>query len=147
MSGKEYCSECLHTDSSAATFALVDTGPAGRWATAAIIGSDLIAPHLAVFEVANLLRRHELAGLIGGDQAAEAHADLLDLAIELWPYDLLAPRAWELRHNLSTHDASYVALAEVTGATLVTLDTRIAGDRTRPADQRRRGSTASASIP
>jgi predicted nucleic acid-binding protein len=114
-------------DSSALVAALVDAGPAGRWATAAITGTELIAPHLAVFEVANVLRRHELAGLIGGDQAAQAHADLLDLAIELWPYDLLALRAWELSHNLSVYDASSVALAELTGATLVTLDTRIAG--------------------
>ncbi|MGB3185174.1 MAG: type II toxin-antitoxin system VapC family toxin, partial [Ornithinimicrobium sp.] len=38
---------------------------------------------------------------------------------------LLAPRAWQLRHNLTTYDASYVALAELLGATLVTLDLRI----------------------
>jgi predicted nucleic acid-binding protein len=39
---------------------------------------------------------------------------------------LLAQRTWELRHNLSTYDASYVALAETIDATLVTLDTRLA---------------------
>jgi len=27
----------------------------------------------------------ELAGLVSADQAAQAHADLLDLAIEQWP--------------------------------------------------------------
>jgi len=74
----------------------------------------------------SLQRRHELAGLISADQAAQAHADLLDLAIELWPYGLLAPRAWELRDNLSTYDASYVALAEVLGTGLVTPDRPIA---------------------
>jgi predicted nucleic acid-binding protein len=114
-------------DASALVAVLVDAGAAGRWATAAITGTELIAPHLAVFEVANVLRRHELAGLIGSDQAVQAHGDLLDLPIELWPYDLLALRAWELRHNLSAYDASYVALAELTGTTLVTLDARIAG--------------------
>jgi len=43
---------------------------------------------------------------------------------ELWPYDLLAARAWELRQNLSIYDAAYVALAETTNLTLVTLDRR-----------------------
>jgi predicted nucleic acid-binding protein len=119
LSGRIVC------DSSALVAVLVDAGPAGRWATAAITGTDLIAPHLAVFEAANVLRRHEVAGLIGSDQAAQAHADLLDLPIELWPYDLLASRTRELRRNLSTYDASYVALAELTGATLITLDVRI----------------------
>ncbi len=76
-------------------------------------------------ETANILRRHELAGLISPDQAAQAHADLLDLAIEHWPYELVATRAWELRLNLSIYDASYVALAEFLGATLGTLDQRI----------------------
>jgi len=38
---------------------------------------------------------------------------------------LLAPRAWQLRQNLSIYDAGYVALAELTDATLVTLDRRI----------------------
>jgi predicted nucleic acid-binding protein len=79
-----------------------------------------------MFEVSNILRRHELAGLVSGDQAAQAHADLLELAVEQWPYELVAPRVWELRGNLSSYDAGYVALAELTGATLVTLDRRIA---------------------
>jgi len=41
------------------------------------------------------------------------------------PYVLLAPRAWQLRQNLSIYDAGYVALAELTDATLVALDRRI----------------------
>jgi predicted nucleic acid-binding protein len=57
---------------------------------------------------------------------SQAHADLLDLAIELWPYDLLATRAWELRLKLSIYDATYIALAEITDLTLVTLDKRLA---------------------
>jgi predicted nucleic acid-binding protein len=38
----------------------------------------------------------------------------------------MAARAWELRKNLSVYDAAYVALAERTGMTLVTLDKRLA---------------------
>ncbi|HXD26321.1 MAG TPA: type II toxin-antitoxin system VapC family toxin [Propionibacteriaceae bacterium] len=63
--------------------------------------------------------------LVSADQAAQAHADLLALPIEHWPYELLGPRVWELRKNLSSYDASYVAVAELTQTPLVTLDRRI----------------------
>ncbi|WP_113716623.1 type II toxin-antitoxin system VapC family toxin [Arthrobacter dokdonensis] len=112
-------------DASVVVAVLLDSGPDGRWATDALTGADLAAPNLLPFEAANIIRRHELAALITADQAAQAHADLLDLAIEQWPYDLLAPRAWELRKNLTSYDASYVALAELLGHALVTLDRRI----------------------
>lgn len=105
---------------------LLDAGPDGRWATGALTGADLASPSLFAFEAANIVRRHELAGLVTADQAVQAHADLLDLAVEQWPYELLAPRAWQLRGNLTTYDASYVALAELLEVTLVTLDRGIA---------------------
>jgi predicted nucleic acid-binding protein len=104
---------------------LLDGGPDGRWVTEALEGADLAAPSLVTFEAANVIRRHELAGLVSSDQAAQAHADLLDLDIELWPYGVLAARAWELRHNLTSYDGSYIALAELAEAVLVTLDARI----------------------
>jgi predicted nucleic acid-binding protein len=112
-------------DASALVALLLDAGPDGRWSAQALAGSELAAPSLVGFETANIVRRHELAGLISPDQAAQAHTDLLDLAIEHWPHELLAARAWQLRLNLSIYDASYVALAELLGATLVTLDRRI----------------------
>jgi predicted nucleic acid-binding protein len=114
-------------DASALVALLLDGGPAGRWVTRKLTGAHLAAPSLAGFEVANIVRRHELAGLASPDQAVQAHADLLELAIEQWPYDLLASRAWQLRRNLSIYDAGYVALAELLDAPLVTLDRRIAG--------------------
>lgn len=113
-------------DASALIAVLLDSGPDGRWATDAVTGASLAAPSLLPYEAANIIRRHELAGLASSDQAVQAHADLLALAIEYWPYEVLAPRAWELRSNLTIYDASYVALAEALGATLVTLDRRIA---------------------
>lgn len=114
-------------DASALVALLLDGGSDGRWASDAISGADLVAPSIATFEAANIIRRHELAAVISADQAAQAHMDLVDLAIELWPYELLAGRVWQLRANLSVYDAGYVAVAELTGATLVTLDRRIAG--------------------
>lgn len=113
-------------DASVLVAMLIDGGRAGQWATSALsAANDLIAPHLAVFEAANILRRHQLAELITADQAAQAHADLLALPIELWPYELLASRTWQLRTNLSVYDGSYVALAELTSTPLATLDARI----------------------
>jgi predicted nucleic acid-binding protein len=113
-------------DASALVALLLDAGPDGRWATHELSDADLAAPSLIAYETANIIRRHERAARISSDQAAQAHTDLLDLPIEHWPYELLAPRAWQLRHNLSSYDASYVALAELTSTTLVTIDRRLA---------------------
>ena len=113
-------------DASALVALLLDAGPDGRWATHELSDADLAAPSLIAYETANIIRRHERAARISSDQAAQAHTDLLDLPIEHWPYELLAHRAWQLRHNLSICDASYVALAELTSTTLVTLDRRLA---------------------
>jgi predicted nucleic acid-binding protein len=112
-------------DASAVVALLLDAGADGRWVTDALTGADIAAPSLLAFETSNIIRRQELAGRVSADQAAQAHADMLDLAVEQWPYELLASRVWELRHNLSSYDAAYVALAELSGATLVTLDRRI----------------------
>jgi predicted nucleic acid-binding protein len=112
-------------DASALVALLLDGGPDGRWVTQTLASSELAAPSLSLFESANIIRRQELAKIVSADQAAQAHIDLLDLTIETWPYELLATRAWELRHNLSSYDASYVALAELIGVPLITLDRRI----------------------
>ena len=113
-------------DASAIAALLLDSGPDGEWVTHTIDRSEIAAPALVTYESANVIRRQELAGQISPDQAAQAHADLLDLAIEVWPYDILAARAWELRQNLSIYDATYVALAETAELTLITLDKRLA---------------------
>lgn len=112
-------------DASALVALLADSGPAGRWVAASVAGRALAAPHLAVFEAANVLRRHALAGRLDETQAALTHADLLSLPVELWPYAPLAERAWQLRRNLTVYDAAYVALAEMLDASLITLDARI----------------------
>lgn len=112
-------------DSSAVVALLLDDGQDGRWAAEHLSGARLLAPSLIAFECSNIIRRHELAGLVSPDQAAQAHVDLLELTIEQWPYALLGSRVWELRSNLTSYDASYVAVAEMTGARLVTLDRRI----------------------
>lgn len=112
-------------DASALVAVLLDAGQAGTWVAGRLVGAELYAPAPLPFECANIIRRHELAALISADQAAQAHADLLDMPVALWPFEVLASRAWQLRNNLTIYDAAYVALAEAIGAPLVTLDRRL----------------------
>jgi predicted nucleic acid-binding protein len=65
-------------------------------------------------------------GHLSRSEATLAHADLIALPLDLWPYAPLAERVWELRENLTSYDASYVALAELLDAALITLDVRLA---------------------
>lgn len=119
-------------DASAAVALLVDAGPDGRWAERVLARELLAAPHLMPVEVANILRRAAARGEISADAAALAHADLVALPVELFPYEPFAPRVWELRGNLTAYDAWYVALAEALGAKVATLDgalRRAAGPR------------------
>lgn len=132
-------------DASAVVAALADAGPDGAWA-AEVLGSEpLAAPHLMPVEAANILRRAARAGDLSEDAASLAHVDLVQLPVELFPYEPLAGRAWELRRTLTTYDAWYVALAEEIEAPLATLDLRLArasGPRCRfltpPAERHRR---------
>jgi predicted nucleic acid-binding protein len=112
-------------DASVLVAAVVDVGPTGRWAESMLSGEPLAAPHLMPVEAANVLRRSAAAGLISADAANLAHVDLTALRVELFPYGPLAERVWSLRHNLTSYDAWYVALAESLDADLVTLDHRL----------------------
>jgi len=111
-------------DASVLTAALVDSGEDGIWACA-LLHEALAAPALMPAEVANVLRRSSAAGEISADVAAQAHSDLLDLRVVLFPYEPFGPRVWELRGNLTAYDAWYVALAEELGVPLATLNPRL----------------------
>ncbi len=73
----------------------------------------------------NILRRLERAKLISTPEANGAQADLMQLDIELFSFEPFADRIWELRHNVTSYDAWYVALAEALGLSLATLDKRL----------------------
>jgi len=113
-------------DASVVVAGLVDDGPVGRWAEDLFVGSLILAPHILPAEVANVLRRTERRGDISSDLAALALADLMDLGIELVDFAPFSDRVWELRHNLTSYDAWYVALAEALDQPLATLDRRLA---------------------
>lgn len=116
----------LVVDASMVVSALVDAGRAGAWAESLLAAEALAAPHLMPVEVASILRRAAAAGDITADVAAMAHADLLDLRVELFPYAPFAARVWELRDNVTCYAAWYVALAESLGSGVATLDLRLA---------------------
>jgi predicted nucleic acid-binding protein len=77
-------------------------------------------------EVAQVLRRFTLRGDIQPEQGRQALQDLADFPMDRHSHEMLLPRIWALRENLTAYDATYVALAELLGATLLTRDGRIA---------------------
>ena len=88
---------------------------------------ELAVPHLIDSEVTNVLRRLVAQQIISDAQGAAALDGFSRLALARYPADWLRPRMWELRHNLTSYDATYVALAEMLGATsLLTTDARLA---------------------
>ncbi len=112
-------------DASVPVAALVDSGQEGRWAESVLTEGALAAPQLVFAEATNVLRRLELAGDISRIEANSAHSDLLGLDVELFPFAPFAGRVWELRNNLTSYDAWYVALAEALGIPLSTLDRKL----------------------
>lgn len=112
-------------DASTLVDALTGSGPQTAWAEALVETQELVGPHLLPAEVANVLRRGSLAGTIPREVCSIAHRDLLDLSIDLHPFEPFATRAWELRSSVSTYDAWYVALAEGLDVPLATVDSRL----------------------
>ena len=85
------------------------------------------APHLVDTEVAHALRKHVSGGRLDEGRAAEALVDLDQFPLDRYPARPLLARIWELRHNLSGYDATYVALAEALDAPLITSERRLLG--------------------
>ena len=112
-------------DASVIVSTLVDLGREGQWAEASVADGILIGPELVLVEASNILRRLEQAGDISQQGATNAHGDLLQLDIELFPFAPFAERVWALRSNLTSYDAWYVALAEEFDCPLITLDKRL----------------------
>jgi predicted nucleic acid-binding protein len=109
-------------DSSVLVAALVDTGPHGAWAEGVLAKGSLHAPELALVEATNILRRLERAKLITTPDANGAQEDLMQLDIDMFSFEPFADRIWELRHNVTSYDAWYVAIAEALKLPLATLD-------------------------
>lgn len=92
------------------------------------LGDDELAvPHLLDSEVTHVLRGLVHRGALSESDGLVALEGFSQKALTRFPADWLRSRMWALRHNLSAYDATYVALAEMTGATaLLTTDARMA---------------------
>jgi predicted nucleic acid-binding protein len=110
-------------DASAAIEWLLQTA-AGRNISSQFLYSSrtLHAPHLIDVEVAQVLRRYVVTGIISSERAEMALRDLSDLRLMRYPHLPLMERVWQLRDNLTAYDALYVALSERLNARLITRD-------------------------
>ena len=116
----------LVVDTSAVVAALVARPPNQALVDRLRVDGDLHAPHLLDVELLHALRRLVLAGQLSEDRAADVRTDFADLTVVRYGHTALADRVWELRHNLTAYDATFVALAEALDAPLVTCDARLA---------------------
>ena len=89
--------------------------------------TDLAAPQLIDAEVIGLLRRDAAHGVLDETSARLALTALVEWPAERFAMHPFLDRVWELRANVRTWDAFYVALAEALDCPLVTLDRRLAG--------------------
>ena len=123
-------------DASALLELLVGGTPrAARIATRVLHPNEsLHGPHLIDLEVASVLRGLEAKGQLSLAEAARAIANMVALDLTRSQHDLLLPRVWQRRGNLTAYEAAYIALAENLGSPLVTCDARLAaapGNRAR----------------
>ena len=114
-------------DASVAASALLDEGSTGdRCREALHADSRWLVPEHWLVEVLSVIRGTLLGGKITPDLAADAAAAAAALDPVVIRTRLTAPRIWELRSNLTTYDAAYVAAAEQYRCHLVTTDAKLA---------------------
>ena len=105
--------------------ASLDPNQRGRWASDCLASAHLVAPHVMPVEVASALRRLVRGGSLQAAVGRDVLRDVALLGIDLYPFAPVGDRVWELRDNLTTYDAWYVALAEAHDCPLATLDHRL----------------------
>lgn len=106
---------------------VVDAGAVVELVIGAVVperlGADELAvPHLVDSEVTNALRRLVLHGHLTDAQGRDALADFVDLELTRHPVEALRRRMWQLRHDVTAHQATYVTAEPVA---LVSTDARL----------------------
>lgn len=84
------------------------------------------APALLDVEVTSLLRGLELERVLTPTQAARALDNYWALTIQRHSAEPFRERVWALRHQFTSCDAHYIALAEALDARLLTCDRKLA---------------------
>lgn len=116
----------LVTDAGAWVRALFDEDPGGALRERLRLEDYVDAPALIDLEFLSAARGLVSRKLVTRAAAEAAIEAFLSAPIDRHSHGPLAWRSWELRSNLTPYDASYVALAELLGAPLLTVDRRLA---------------------
>jgi predicted nucleic acid-binding protein len=94
---------------------LIGRRAAGEAVDAAMRGREhepMHAPELIEPETLNALRRLIASGAVTAQRAGAAVRDLATVRLVRYPHAPFRERVWELREQLTAHDATYLALAE-----------------------------------
>lgn len=110
-------------DASAAVLGLLGDGDARR----RLATERLAAPHLVDAELLHTVGRQLRRGAIEAAHASQAVRTWQRLGVQRFPVVGMLDRVWELRHNVTAYDATYVALAEELECPLLTADRRLVG--------------------
>lgn len=114
---------CFEDEATPDTDAVLDT-----------LGTDAaVVPAIWPLEVANVLLVAERRGRLSEAQSSRFESLLAQLPIDIddHPADIAVLTALGRRHELSSYDASYLALAQRLGAGLATLDRPLASAAAR----------------
>jgi predicted nucleic acid-binding protein len=96
------------------------------------LDDSFIVPHLLDVEVVSALRNLASGRRIDSHRTEQLLSGLAALPAERYSHTPLLGRIWELRHNFTAYDASYIALAEATDSVLYTSDSKLCkGHRAR----------------
>lgn len=85
----------------------------------------LIVPHLLDVEVMSALRGLVASQRLDGHRSGQFLEELAALPAERFSHIPFLERIWELRHNFTSYDAAYIALAEATNSVLYTCDEKL----------------------
>ena len=83
------------------------------------------APHLLIYEVANVLKTAVVRGRVNAKDAKVIFEKFLNLPITFLKVDYVKALELSLKYNLTFYDASYMQLAIQKKADLLTLDKRL----------------------
>lgn len=90
------------------------------------LSGEVDAPHLLDIEVLSALRGLVLGHKLDSQVAGLARDDYFSLSITRHEAAPFADRIWGLRHQFTSYDATYLALAEALQAPLYTCDAKLA---------------------
>lgn len=89
--------------------------------------TSVAAPALIDLEFTDVLRGLVAKELISPRHAERALSEFMQAPIQRYGHMAPLQRIWRLRANLTAYDASYIALAELLGGDLLTIDKRLGG--------------------